>query len=290
MGAYIETAPDERAPLQIRGGPLRAISYPSPIASAQVKSALLLAGLQTVGRTEIVEPSPSRDHTERLLRVFGASVETGARMVLHGPARLEAAELIIPGDFSSAAFFLCVAAARPSSRCIVEQVGLNPLRIGALKVLSEMGATVEILDVDDRSPEPRGTISITGRPLQGITISADRIPSLLDELPALCIAFALAEGESIVRGAAELRVKESDRIALLVRNLRACGIAAEELPDGFVVQGGSVRGGAIETGGDHRIAMAFAALALSSKEGILLDDRSCIASSYPGFEEALRTL
>ncbi len=291
MGAWFEAREDRFAPLRVRGGDLRPIRYPLPVASAQVKSAILLAGLAAEGTTTVVEPQPARDHTERLLRAMGVPVDTQGLVVsIRGPAQPQALALTVPGDLSSAAFFLVAAAARPGSELVVEDVGLNPTRTGVLTVLRAMGAHLEVSDLREEGGEPVGTVVVRGGVLRGVEIRGELIPQLIDELPALAVAAAVAEGETVIRDAAELRVKESDRIAAVVWNLRVLGAEAEELPDGLLIRGGRLRGGVVDSFGDHRIAMAFAVAGLLAEEGITVTDTDCIATSFPGFGEALRAL
>ena len=296
MGASFEAHLGRFAPLHVRGGPLRAIRYTLPIPSAQVKSAILLAGLYAEGETVVTEPHPSRDHTERLLGAMGASptvrdLEGGGREItVRGPIQPQGIVLDVPGDLSSAAFFLVAAAAMPGADLVVERVGLNPTRTGVLDVLQAMGARIEVTDLEEQGGEPVGTLRVRGTKLRGVRIFGELIPRVVDELPVLGVAAAVAEGETVVQDASELRVKESDRIAATVRNLRALGVEAEELPDGFVVRGGRIRGGVVDSSGDHRIAMAFAVAGLLSEEGVRVLDTDCIATSFPGFEACLRSL
>lgn len=296
MGASFEAHLGRFAPLRVRGGALRPIRYALPIPSAQVKSAILLAGLYAKGETTVTEPQPSRDHTERLLRAMGVPLTVrdlgggGREITVRGPGQPEGIVLDVPGDLSSAAFFLVAAATRPGADLVVERVGLNPTRTGVLDALRAMGARIEVTDLDEQGGEPVGTLRVRGGRLRGVQIFGGLIPRLVDELPVLAVAAAVAEGETVVRDAAELRVKESDRISAIVRNLRALGVEAEELPDGFVVRGGRIRGGVVESGGDHRIAMAFAVAGLLSEEGVKVLDTDCIATSFPEFEACLRSL
>jgi 3-phosphoshikimate 1-carboxyvinyltransferase len=291
MGAWFEARRDRFAPLRVRGGPLRPIRYLLPVASAQVKSAILLAGLAAEGKTTVIEPQTSRDHTERLLRAMGVPVEKdGQEVSVVGPAQPRAVDLTVPGDLSSAAFFLVAAAARPGSEVVIEDVGLNPTRTGILEVLTAMGAHLEITDLREEGGEPVGTVVVRGGELRGVEIRGEIIPRLIDEIPALAVAAAVAEGETVIRDAAELRVKESDRVRALVSNLRALGVQAEELPDGLRIRGGRIRGGVVHSFGDHRIAMAFAVAGLLSEEGTVVRDTACIATSFPEFELVLGSL
>jgi len=269
------------APLCIRGQRLHAFSYESPIASAQVKSAMILAALRGDGPSTYREPELSRDHTERMLRGMGADLQSGETITIapmQGP--LEPLEMSVPADPSSAFFFAVAAAIVPGSRVVIENVTLNPTRIEAYRVLERMGARVELRMREDRY-EPIGDIVVesTGR-LQGVEVS-ERIAWLIDELPALAIAMAVAEGESVVRNAAELRVKESDRIECVARGLRACGITCETFEDGYRIVGGELRPAEIDSSGDHRIAMSFAIAGLVC--GMTIEDTDCIATSFPNF-------
>ncbi len=296
MGADIQARDGRFAPVRVRGGTLRPARHELPLASAQVKSALLLAGLYAEGWTVVVEPAASRDHTERLLGAMGVPVETrpleggGVEAGVEGPARPEAVELQVPGDFSSAAFFVAGAAAQAGAELVVEHVGLNATRTGLLEVLREMGAEVRVEDLREVAGEPTGTLLVRGRQLRGVQVGGALIPRLIDEIPALAVAAALAEGETVVRDAAELRVKESDRIRTVVRALRAVGVDAEELPDGMVIRGGKIRGGEVDPEGDHRVAMAFGVAGLLSRDGVRVVGSECAAVSFPRFERWLRVL
>jgi 3-phosphoshikimate 1-carboxyvinyltransferase len=263
-----------------------------------VKSAILLAGLYADGETSVVEPRPSRDHTERMLRAMGVDVR-GHRpptadhrpplsvVSLLGPAQPLGVEIDIPGDLSSAAFFVVAAAAQPGAEVVIEDVGLNPTRTGVLDALRAMGAEIDVGDARGIDGEPVGTVAIRGKRLRATTIAGALIPRLIDEIPALAVAAAVAQGDTVIRDASELRVKESDRVAVIVSNLRAIGVDATELPDGFVVRGGRIRGGRVRSAGDHRVAMAFAVAGLLSEQGVAIDDASCVATSFPEFEATL---
>ncbi len=296
MGARVEAREGRFAPVRVRGGSLQALRHQLRVASAQVKSALLLAGLYAPGTTAVVEPGPSRDHTERMLRAMGVRVVsrplgTGAVEVeVQGPAVPQAVELVVPGDFSSAAFFVVAAASQPGAELVVEHVGLNPTRTGLLDVLQRMGAEVRVEELRDVAGEPVGTLVVRGRRLRGARVGGQLVPRLIDELPALAVAAAVAEGETVVQDASELRVKESDRVRTVVSALRAVGVEAEELPDGFVVRGEAIRGGVVDPEGDHRIAMAFAVAGLLSREGVTVEGAECAAVSFPDFERCLRAL
>ncbi len=285
MGAVIHTADGGRPPLRIKGGQrLHGIDYVMPMASAQVKSSLLLAGLYATGETRVTEPAPTRDHTERMLRGFGYAVHTdGPRIALSGGGRLLACDIDVPADISSATFFLVGAAITPGSDITLQHVGVNPTRIGVLNILTRMGAQVELQNRREVGGEPVADIRVKGGPLKGISIPEDQVPLAIDEFPALFIAAACAAGETVLTGAEELRVKESDRIAVMATGLRALGIDARETPDGMVIQGGRLQGGEVDSHGDHRIAMAFAIAALRASGPILVRDCRNVATSFPDF-------
>jgi 3-phosphoshikimate 1-carboxyvinyltransferase len=294
MGSRIEST-DGHAPLVVHGGPLRAIEHRPETPSAQVKSAVLLAGLHAEGTTMIVEPAATRDHTERALRAFGATVAVeGLTVSVSGGQRLAAQTLTIPGDFSSAAFWLVAAAAMPGSQVIVEDVGLNPSRSALLDVLREFGARVQVEVTATEAGEARGIVTVEHDRTGSLEIAPAQVPGLIDELPAIA-ALAAHGGEVSVRGASELRVKESDRIAALVAGLRALGVDADERADGFVVCGpaagaGRPRGGVADARGDHRMAMAFAIAALGAETPSRIDGADAVVISYPGFFETLDRL
>ncbi len=290
MGAHIVAREGMYPPLRISGGELRGITYELPVPSAQVKSAILLAGLFAEGETEVVEPAPTRDHTERMLEAFGVRIDRGVRRVRVSPGILRGGAIEIPGDLSSAAFLLAAAAARADSELTVDDVGLNPTRTGVLDALAMMGAAVAIEVVREGSGEPAGTVSVHGRPLRGTTIAGALIPAVIDELPVLCVLGAVAEGRSVIRDAAELRVKESDRIAVLARGLRALGAAVVERPDGLEIEGGRLQGGTVDAEGDHRIAMAFAVAGVLADGPVTVRGADAVAVSFPGFFETLRAL
>ena len=285
MGASFSTTEAGTAPLTIHAArQLRALDYAMPMASAQVKSAVLLAGLYANGRTTVSEPKVTRDHTERMLRGFGYEVERdGASVSLQGGGYLRASDIEVPGDLSSAAFFFVAAAIQPGATITIENVGINPTRIGVLEVLRRMGAQVEIRDQRESMGEPVATVSVTGAPLRGIEIDADLVALAIDELPVLFVAAACADGVTVVSGAEELRVKESDRVATMADGLNAVGIEAEPRADGIRIVGGQIRGGEIASHGDHRIAMSFAVAAQRSIEPIVLRDCANVATSFPGF-------
>jgi 3-phosphoshikimate 1-carboxyvinyltransferase len=291
MGARAELAPGrDGLPLTLHGGPLRPIEWTLEAASAQVKSAILLAGVSSGVPVVVREPAASRDHTERMLRAQGVRVlGDGGRIVLEPPERLAPLEVSVPGDPSAAAFFAALGAVADDGAIGVRGVGLNPGRAGFVAVLRRMGATVDVSTDAGPGPEPLGDLVVRPGALRGTTIEAEEVPSLIDELPVLACVAARAEGETEIRGAAELRVKESDRIHAVVENLRRVGVQAEERPDGMVVRGtrGPLRGD-VRTHGDHRLAMAFGVLGATAGAALRIDDRACVAVSYPGFWEDLR--
>ncbi len=292
MGAKI-TAEGEKgsAPLVIEGGPLRGIEYTSPVASAQVKSAVLLAGLFAKGTTTVTEPVLSRDHTERMLAWHLVRPRrNGLAVSVSGGQTLESRDFAVPGDISSAAFWLVAAAAQPGSHLLIKNVGLNPARTGVLAVLIRMGAHVSEI-VENAECEPSGTVEVRGTKLRATTIGGAEIPNVIDELPILAVAAALAEGRTIIKDAHELRVKETDRIAAVATNLRAFGVQVDEKEDGMEIEGGAkLRGATVESFGDHRIAMASAILATFADGPSHIRDTACVDTSYPGFYEMLRKL
>jgi 3-phosphoshikimate 1-carboxyvinyltransferase len=285
MGARIRTAAEGTAPLRVEPAPvLRGIRYPMPVASAQVKSCLLLAGLHAQGETCVVEPAPTRDHTERMLAAFGYPVRRdGASVCVNGGGRLTACRLDIPADISSAAFFLVGASIAPGSDLVLEHVGMNPTRVGVLNILRQMGADIAVINARDAGGEPVADLRVRSTRLRGIRIPEDQVPLAIDELPALFVAAACAEGETLLTGAEELRVKESDRIQVMADGLKALGVEAEPRPDGIRIRGGSYRGGSIDSRGDHRIAMSFAMAALRSESAITIADCANVNTSFPGF-------
>lgn len=292
MGAGIET--DEgRLPLAIQGRPLHGIDYALPVASAQVKSCVLLAGLYAEGETTVVEPAPTRDHTERMLERAGARVAIRPTSVTIRPAeRLALGDVEVPGDFSSAAPFVVAATLVPGSELHVHGVNLNPRRTGLLHVLERMGAKVTVYNRREIGGEPGGDLDVRSADLVATTIGADEVPLAIDELPLFALAATRAHGRSRLRGAAELRTKETDRIEATVDALRALGGHIEATDDGFAVRGvpTRLRGGAVETRGDHRIAMLAAAAGLASREGVRIEKPECVAVSFPGFFELLQQL
>jgi 3-phosphoshikimate 1-carboxyvinyltransferase len=287
MGARL-TSLDGRPPLTIDGGALHAIEWTLPVASAQVKTAILLAGVQAQGRTTVLQPAASRDHTERLLPAFGVSVEGhGLEVAVQGPAPLHAARVQVPGDASSAAFLVVAALILPGSEVRIDGVLLNPERTAFLDVLRAMGADLEVR-VEVETPEPIGSIVARSSALRGTDVPPELVPALVDEVPALAVAAAFASGSFRVRGASELRVKESDRIAAIVEGLGRLGARAVEHPDGLDVEGGRpLHGAALRSFGDHRIAMALAVAALAAAGESQLDDPDCVGVSFPGFFDLL---
>ena len=299
MGAQITSRSGGRFPLAVTGRELMPIDYELPVASAQVKSAILLAALDTPGITRITEPKPTRDHTENMLRHFGASVtvthlDTGGRVIEYqGQQELNAADIIVPGDPSSAAFLVVAAAILPESDVTITNVGLNPLRDGLFITLKEMGADIEISNKRDQAGEPVGDLHVRGSALTGITVPPERAPTMIDEFPVLFVAAAFATGKTVMRGLHELRVKESDRIAAMAAGLKACGVALEELDDGLIIDGNGTPpagGGKIETHLDHRIAMSFLVMGLAAKNPVTVDDGRVMETSFPGFANLLRGL
>ena len=292
MGARVETK-DGHAPVVVVGAPLSAIDYELPVASAQVKSAVLLAGLLATGKTTVVEPVLTRDHTERLLERAGARVTRRPRSVsVDAVERLELDEIEIPGDFSSAAPFLVAAAIVPGSALTVHGVGLNPRRIGLLDVLERMGTRIAIYNRRSLGGEPAGDVEVRTSELVGATVAAAEVPSLIDELPLLALAACHARGETVVRGAAELRLKESDRIEAVVEELRRIGGHIRATRDGFRIRGvpTRLRGGIVDARGDHRLAMLGAVAGVSSQEGVELRGAAAVEASFPDFFEVLEQL
>jgi 3-phosphoshikimate 1-carboxyvinyltransferase len=294
MGARWMGRAQGRLPITVQGGGLKHISYRLPVASAQVKSALLLAGLHAQGGVEVIEPEPTRDHTERMLRAFGATVEVsdqadGRHIRLAGGQALTGSPVQVPGDPSSAAFPLVAALITPGSEVTVEGVLLNPLRTGLFDTLIEMGADLVIHNRREESGEPVGDLTARHGALIGVDVPAERAPSMIDEYPILAVAAAFAQGRTVMHGIGELRVKESDRIALMAAGLTACGVQVVEAPDGLTVVGAAgghhrVKGGvAVTTHGDHRIAMSHLVLGLAAEAPVSIDEAGMIATSFPGF-------
>lgn len=286
MGARIDTAASGTPPLDIHAasGPLRAIDYALPVASAQVKSCLLLAGLYADGRTCVTEPAATRDHTERMLETFGHSVEIqNNRICVNGEGRLRGARIDIPADISSAAFFILGATIAHGSDVILEGVGVNPTRTGVIEILSLMGADIQLENPRNAGGEPLADIRVRSSKLKGIEVPESLVPLAIDEFPAVFVAAACAQGETRVTGASELRVKESDRIAAMAAGLKVLGIDAEPTRDGMRIQGGKIRGGRVDSRGDHRIAMAFSMAALAASEPVAIEDCVNVDTSFPGF-------
>jgi 3-phosphoshikimate 1-carboxyvinyltransferase len=278
-----------KAPLAINGGRLTPTEYASPIASAQVKSALLLAGMQVDGVTSVTEPHLSRDHSERMLRYFGAELESfdgGARVV--GRVQLEGRDVQVPGDISSAAFYLVAGLIVPGSELLLKNVGINPTRSGIIDILQQMGGDIELCDVREVSGEPVADLLVKSSQLKGVDIGGDLIPRAIDEFPVVCVAAVFAEGVTTIRDARELRVKETDRIAAICDVLGRVGASIEPREDGMVVTGtGRLSGGCVDSYGDHRIAMSMAVAALVADTEIQVDDTACTETSFPGFWELL---
>jgi 3-phosphoshikimate 1-carboxyvinyltransferase len=293
MGADVALEDADHAPIRIQGGRLRGRSHLLPVASAQVKSALLLAGLHARGATRVALPTPTRDHTERLLAAMGARI----RVTAHGPVsiepgRLHPIDLDVPGDLSSAAFLLAAAALVPGSDVTVPDVGLNPTRTGFLDLLAAMGAevTTEVTGAN-QAGEPVGSVRVRARALRAVRVEADEVPRAVDELPLAALLATAAEGTTAIHGAAELRTKESDRIAGLVAGLRRLGADVEEFRDGFAVTGPTpLRGGRVDAAGDHRLAMTFRVASLVARDEVVVDAGAWVGDSFPGFDAALAAL
>jgi 3-phosphoshikimate 1-carboxyvinyltransferase len=286
MGASIfGRAGGDKAPLAIVGSRLKGISYASPVASAQVKSALMLAALYADGETRISEPTLSRDHSERMFRHFGGDVEPfpGGVTVRSG-RELEGREIIVPGDISSAAFFIVAALIVPGSELLIRGVGVNPTRTGIIDILRAMGGNIELVDLRELSGEPVADLLVKSSQLQGIEIGGDVVPRAIDEFPVISVAAACAEGRTVIRDARELRVKETDRIAAMAANLRLAGVPVVETADGMEVTGvEQLKGCSVESCGDHRIAMSMLIAGLAAEGEITVDDTECIATSFPTF-------
>jgi len=294
MGAEFWARGNNRfPPMAIKGRyPLKPIEYRLPVASAQVKSALIIAGLLAEGESRIVEPLPSRDHTERLLPAFGARLKKeGNTVIVYGDQELESQKIYVPGDFSSASFFITAGLIVPGSEIVIRDVGLNPGRIGLLDVIKRMGGEVEVYQKGEILNEPVGDVVIKSSRLRGTTVSKEEIPILIDEVPLIAVLGAYAEGETVVRGAEELRVKESDRIRAIVTEFKKLGVDIEELPDGFVVYGPSIPNeGTVESYNDHRIAMALAIAGLSARGPVSINNEECVAISFPDFWHIMASL
>ena len=285
MGAKIGTTPDGTAPLAIQGGAnLHGIDYDMPVASGQVKSCLLLAGLYADGTTCVTEPAPTRDHTERMLAGMGYPVtRDGSRCCLAGGHALSAIDIDVPADISSTAFFLVGASIASGSELVLEHVGMNPTRTGVIDILRMMGADIEVENARDVGGEPVADLTVRAADLHGIDIPPSLVPLAIDEFPAIFIAAACADGRTVLTGAEELRVKESDRIQVMADGLVALGVAAEATPDGMIIDGGAITAGEVDSHGDHRIAMSFAMAALRAQGDITIRDCANVNTSFPGF-------
>ena len=283
---------NKKAPLTIDGGGLKPTEYHSPVASAQVKSAVLLAGMQIEGTTTVYEPHLSRDHSERMLRYFGVEIESfegGARVT--GPVALEGREVSVPGDISSAAFFLVAGLIVPRAKLLLKNVGVNPTRSGIIDILQQMGGSIELLNQRELSGEPVADLLVTSSPLKGIDIGGELVPRAIDEFPVVSVAAAFATGVTTIRDAKELRVKETDRIAAMCDTLGKLGAQIEPLADGLRITGGkSLSGGTVNSFGDHRIAMSLAVAALRTEAEVLIEDTGCTATSFPNFWELLNSI
>jgi len=302
MGAVIAGRKGgELAPLAITGTRLHGIDYTSPVASAQVKSSLLLAGLFAEGTTRVKEPRLSRDHTERLFQFFGIPLErAGHILTLHGRPAVgwSGRTVVVPGDFSAGAFFMVGATIVPGSDVTIRHVGINPTRTGLVDVMTRMGADLEILNRREEAGEPVADIRVKSAPLKGIAIGPELIPQTIDEFPVLCVAAAVADGDTVISGAEELRVKESDRIATMSAELRAMGARIDERPDGMVIHGLGTAGEngrlqaslATQSHGDHRVAMSLAIGALTAAAAMTVADTGCVDTSFPDFDSTLRAL
>jgi 3-phosphoshikimate 1-carboxyvinyltransferase len=285
MGAVNETGPEGRPPLTIRGGQrLTGMDYEMPMASAQVKSCLLLAGLYAGGTTSVTEPAPTRDHTERMLRGFGYPVTVeGSTASVESGHELTATHIEVPADISSAAFFLVAGSIAEDSELVLEHVGINPTRTGVINILKLMGGDITLENQREVGGEPVADIRVRSARLKGIDIPEDLVPLAIDEFPVLFVAASVAEGRTVLRGAEELRVKESDRIQVMADGLIALGVKAEPTPDGIIIEGGSLGGGEVWAHGDHRIAMAFSVASLRATAPIRIHDCANVATSFPNF-------
>ncbi|PGS48880.1 3-phosphoshikimate 1-carboxyvinyltransferase [Bacillus sp. AFS041924] len=293
MGASIDGREDATyTPISIRGGSLNSISYASPVSSAQVKSSILLAGLFANGTTVVTEPEKSRDHTERMLEAFGCELEVGGNTVsINGNQELIATDVIVPGDISSAAFFLVAGSIVPNSEILLKNVGVNPTRTGILTVLERMGANITLEDEKVVNGEPIANIRVKSSNLKSTVIGGAEIPTCIDELPILALAAAIAEGETIIKDAEELRVKETDRIQTVVTELTNLGVSIEATKDGMIIQGNSsLKGANVHSHGDHRMGMMLSIAALLAKGETIIENTECIAVSFPNFKEQLNDL
>lgn len=293
MGANVSARDHKFMPVMLSGRDLWALDYALPYASAQVKSAILLAGLHAKGETSVKSPAFSRDHTEQMLSSMGADLKVDGRRVTIKPLKkpLKAIDMNVPGDFSAAAFFIAAALLVPGSELIIRNVGINPTRTGFLEVVQEMGGQVHVANERKENGESAADLRVISSPLNGVEIHPEKVPNLIDELPLVSLLASQAEGETVVRGAEELRVKESDRIEAIVTNMDAWGVKIFERPDGFTVDGPSkLRGGTVKTYHDHRIAMTMGVAGLISQEPAKLDHPECVDISHPNFFEELRGL
>jgi 3-phosphoshikimate 1-carboxyvinyltransferase len=292
MGAAIDTTEKGTAPLHIKPvEKLEPMHYDMPMASAQVKSCILLAGLYAEGQTCVTEPAPTRDHTERMLRGFGYQVKTsGNRVCLEGGGKLKATDIDVPADISSAAFFLVGASIAENADLTIRHVGMNPTRIGIINILREMGANIEVLNETEVGGEPVADLRVRSTQLKGIRIPEEQVPLAIDEFPVLFVAAACAEGETVLTGAEELRVKESDRIQVMADGLQTLGVDAEPTPDGMVIRQSIIGGGEVDSHGDHRIAMAFTIAALRASGQITIDDCANVNTSFPGFSDLVSSI
>jgi len=287
MGAHIETTNTWTAPLQIHGGEtLTGIEYNMPVASAQVKSSLLLAGLYAEGKTCVSEPAPTRDHTERMLNGMGYPVEReGNRVCIEGGHRLSGITIDVPADISSAAFFLVGASIASGSDLLLKHVGMNPTRTGIIDILQRMGADITVTNARDVGGEPVSDLQVKSAPLRGIDIPPELVPLAIDEFPVIFVAAACAQGRTVLTGAEELRVKESDRIQVMADGLQTLGIDAQPTPDGMIINAGTIASGCVDSHGDHRIAMAFSMAALCAQGDIEITNCANVNTSFPGFVE-----
>lgn len=289
MGAQITATPEGTAPLTIHGGGLRGITYEMPVASAQVKSCVLFAGLHAEGETIVIEPRATRDHSERMLRVMGARMQAEDHEIRVVQSFLHGMPLSIPGDFSSAAFLIAAALLLPKSDLLLPNVNFNPTRIALLEVLKQMGATITLTALDETGFEPLADLQVQSQKLHGVRVDEALVPQLIDEIPILAVLATQAEGETIITGARELRVKESDRLKALATNLNAMGAQCEELPDGLIIRGPArLRGATLDSFHDHRIAMAFAVAGLCADAPTTIQNAECADISFPGFFALLR--
>jgi 3-phosphoshikimate 1-carboxyvinyltransferase len=280
---------DNFAPLNIEGGKLRAIDYTLPMASAQVKSCVLLAGLYAEGETSVTEPGEARDHTERMLEFLGAEIKRGEDSIfLKGNPRLEGRDIDIPGDISSAAYFMVAASITPESEITIRGVGVNSTRTGIIDVLHRMDADLAVINEQIISDEPRADLEVKSAKLKGVILEGNIIPRIIDEIPIIAVAATQAQGDTIIRDAAELRVKESDRIATMTTELRKLGAEVEERPDGMIIHGPTkLKGATCHSHGDHRVAMALAIAGMVAEGQTVIEDTDCIETSFPGFGEIL---